>query len=49
MVFVGLSCMMFIIHIFMFTSLFLRSISCLCCVVHIMLIVKCLKDIYLCF
>ena len=47
--FVSFGCMLPIIHVFHVYFSFLSIIPCLCCVVHIIPMVKCLVDIFLCF
>ena len=49
MVFDGFDGMMLILHDSYVCVSLLRIIHCLCCAVHIMLMVKCLIDIFLCF
>ena len=47
--FVGFYSMMLIIHAFHVCLSFFSIILCLCCVVHIIPMAKCLVDIFLCF
>ena len=49
MSFVGFVSMMPIIHVLLVCFSFLCIIPCLCCVVHIMSMIKCLVDVFLCF
>ena len=47
--FVGFGSIMPNIHVFHVCFLFLCIIPYLCCVVHIMSMIKCLIDVFLCF
>ena len=47
MVFVDTDCIIPISHVFHVCFFVLSCVSCLCCVVHIMLIVECHNDSYL--
>ena len=47
--FVSFGCMLPIIHVFHVYFSFLSIIPCLCCVVHIIPMIKCLRDIFLCY
>ena len=47
--FVGFDSIMPIIYVLHVCFSFLCIIPCLCCVVHIMFMIKCLIDVFMCF